>query len=142
MNPFYILSLLMLTAACGNKLASSGLEMGKTTKAEAISKVGLPESEEDLPMPDSKIMNYADGSKIQLKGDIVVNLFRDPKKDQKLVLWWKHKFKDCVTTSRTLPQPPGSHTPPEIELSCPAEGVSIIYTEGAEFVGRVVEFEK
>lgn len=142
MKPSILISLLMLISACGVKVTFSGYQMGKTTRAEVIAKDGPPDSEVDIPVPDSKIMNYSDGSKIQLKGDIVTNRFSNPTGDQKLVMWWKHKFKDCATTEKKLPQDIKSHTPPEIEYMCPAEGISIIYTEGSETVGRVVEFEK
>ncbi len=122
--------------------------MGETTRADVIAEKGEPLSEEDLSKeataaPDSSIMNFENGEKIQLKGDIVTNRFTNPTGDKKLVMWWKHKFKECIGLKQTkLAHDIKAHTPPEIELTCPSEGLSIIFTEGSDVVSRVVENEK
>jgi len=135
-----LLSGLLLVSACGANRSS--LKMGETTRADVISQKGEPLSEEKLPIKDSSIMNYKNDEKIQLKGDVVMNRFTNPVADEKLVIWWKHKFKDCSTFSQPLAHDSKSHTPPEIEFSCPEEGLKVIYTEGADIISRVVEYEK
>lgn len=139
MRSTFILALLLLLASCGVK--KSSFKMGKTTRSDVVALKGEPLKEEAIPVDDGKVMVYGDDEKYQLKGDIVVNSFKNPQGDEKLLLFWKHKFKDCKTLSKTLPRDPGAHTPPEIEMSCPSEGVSVIYTEGSDSVSRVVEYE-
>lgn len=141
MRPFLLLSLLLLVSACGARKSSS-YKMGETTRADIIVEKGEALAEVAIPVPGSTVASYPNNEKFQYKGDVVVNHFTDPAGDEKLVQWWKHKFKDCLTQEKKLPKDPNSHTPGEIELSCPAEGLSIIYTEGASAVSRVVEFEK
>lgn len=141
MRSLYLLSLLLLVSACGARKSSS-YKMGETTRSEVVAEKGEPLEEVSIPVPDSKVMKYAGNESFQLKGDVVVNRYSDPAGDEKLVLWWKNKFKDCKTTSKALPKDPQAHTPGEIELTCPEEGISVIYTEGSSAVSRVVEFEK
>jgi hypothetical protein len=142
MRSLYLLSLLLLVSACGARKSSS-YKMGQTTRSEVVAAKGEePIEVVDLPMPDSSMMKFKDHDSFQLKGDVVVNRFSNPTGDEKLVLWWKNRFKDCATTSKALPKDPKAHTPGEIELTCPEEGISVIYTEGSSAVSRVVEFEK
>lgn len=141
MRSLSILALLLLVSACGARKSSS-YKMGQTTRADVVAEKGEPLEEVAIPIPDSKVMKFAGNETFQLKGDVVVNRFTNPAGDEKLVLWWKNRFKDCTTQEKKLPRDPKSHTPGEIELSCPAEGLSIIYTEGSSAVSRVVEFEK
>jgi hypothetical protein len=115
--------------------------MGHTTRSEVVAIKGEPLKEEEIPTPEGKVMIYENDEKYQLKGDIVINRFKNPNGDEKLLIFWKHKLKDCLTNTKKLPISLGSHTPPEIELSCPAEGLSVIYTEGSDSVSRVVEYE-
>lgn len=132
---------LVVLSACGAK--KSGIKMGETTRADVIAEKGEPLSEETPPVKNTTIMNYDDNEKIQLKGEIVTNRFTNPLGDEKLLLWWKHKFKDCSGLKKSiLAQHSKAHTSPEIELSCPEQGLSIIYTEGSDTVSRVVENEK
>lgn len=136
-----LLSLLML-ASCGSGKRSS-FEMGKSTRADVVAQKGEPDQEIDLPVNNSKMMIYeTSDEKYQLSGDIVTNAFKNPESDEKLLIHWQHRFKDCAVVSKTLPKDPKSHTPPEIEMSCPQEGISVIYTEGSEAVTRVVEYAK
>lgn len=139
MRVLMILSL-MLLGGCGAR--STAFIMGQTTKADVVAEKGDQFTELKIPVKDGSIMKFKDNETIQLKGDIVTNRFTNPSGDQKLLIWWKHKFKDCVTTSQKLPHDPKAHTPPEIEFSCPSEGMSVVYTEGSDFISRVVENEK
>lgn len=116
--------------------------MGETTRADIIAEKGEPVEVQSIPVANSEVLKYANNESFQVKGDVVVNRFTNPSGDEKLVLWWKNRFKDCTTTSKALPKDPKAHTPGEIEFSCPAEGISVIYTEGSSAVSRVVEFEK
>ncbi len=137
MKPFLYLSLLAL-AACGVK--HSSVDYGKTSSAALISEKGEP-LEKSAPAKSIEIYQYADNEKFQIKDDVVTHGFKDPKGDERTLLFWKHKFKACETVSRKLNVPSG-HELPEYELKCPAQGVTVIYTEGSEFVSRVVEHEK
>ena len=140
LGPVLILGLL-LSSACGAK--KSSFKIGETTRADIIALKGEPLSEEIIPIPDGKVMQYQDDEKIQLKGDLVTNRFSNPKGDEKLVMWWKHKFKDCTSLKLVkLAQDAKSHSPPEIEMACPEDGISVIFTEGSDTISRVVEHEK
>jgi hypothetical protein len=72
---------------------------------------------------------------------MVVNSIKDPSPNQKLLLFWKNKFKDCNTQLTKLPQEEGQHTSVQMQMSCPAQGLSVIYTDGSDVISRVVEFE-
>jgi len=130
---------LIFSAACGDK--SSTFKMGKTTRAELVSVKGDPLKEETIPTTDGKVLVYENDEKYQLKGEVVVNSFKTPTGNEKALIFWKHKFKDCLTISRNLPQEPNVHTPEEIEFSCSEMGLSVIYTSGSDIVSRVVEYE-
>ncbi len=137
MKTFLLLSLLAV-AACGVK--HSSVDYGKTTTSALIAEKGEP-LEKSAPEKSIEIYQYADNEKFQIKGDVVTHGFKDPKGDEKTLLFWKHKFKDCETISRKISERKG-HELPEYELKCPALGTTVIYTEGSEFVSRVVEHEK
>ena len=135
--------LCLLLSSCGGGGRQSSMKMGETTRADVIAEKGEPLSEEKPPVKDASILNYQDDEKIQLKGDIVTNRFTNPKGDEKLVLWWKHKFKSCPFIKvTTLAQDSKAHTPPEVEMACPSQGLSVIYTQGSDIISRVVENEK
>ena len=141
MRPYLFVCFLVLASSCGVKKSSS-YEMGKTTRAEVIALKGEPVSEVANPGPNSTTIRFKDEESFQLKGDIVVNHFANPGSDEMKVIWWKHRFKDCSTRTTELARGSDSHTPPEMELSCPSEGLSVIYTQGSDSVSRVVQFEK
>jgi hypothetical protein len=138
MRVSFILSMLIL-AACGVK--KSSYQIGKTTRAEIIAEKGDSIREDETPMKDTIVSVYPDDEKYQFKNDVLVNTFKNPQGDEKQLTFWIHKFKECEPISKTLPHDPAAHTPPEIEMSCPSEGVSIIYTQGSGIVTRVVEYE-
>lgn len=139
MRVLFILSLLLL-GACGVK--NNNIIMGETTRADLLAEKGEPLSEHAIPNKDGTVLKFKNHESVQLRGDIVTNRFTNPSGNEKLVMWWKHKFKDCLTTSQKLAHDSKSHTPPEIELACPSEGLSVIYTEGSDLISRVVENEK
>jgi hypothetical protein len=139
---FLLLCSLLAVTSCGAPKSSS-FKYGETTRSDIVAEKGEPSSEEVLPTSDGKIMIYAEkDEKFQLKGEILVNAFKNPAGDEKLLLFWKHRFKNCQTIVKQLPHDIKLHTPPEHELACPAEGISVIYTEGSDSVSRVVEYEK
>lgn len=142
MRPLLFLCLLILISSCGGARKSHSFKMGETTRADIVAELGEPLTVDTPPVENTKVLNYRNGDKYQLKNDILVNRFADPKEDQRSLLWWRHKFRNCVTKEVTLPQDIKAHTPPEVELSCPSEGLSVIYTTGSENISRVVEFEK
>lgn len=138
MKSFLYLSLLIV-AACGVKRTS--FDYGKTTSADLIAEKGEPIEKTSTPIKGAEIFQYADNEKFQVKNDIVTHAMKDPKGDEKSVLYWKHKFKDCNTTSKVIAIA-HSHEPALLELKCPSEGITIIYSDGSEFVSRIVEHEK
>lgn len=137
MKPFLYLSLLAF-AACGVK--HSSVDYGKTTAAALVSERGEP-LEKSAPAKSIEIYQYPDNEKFQIKGEIVTHGFKDPKGDERTLLFWKHKFKDCDASPKKISERKG-HELPEYELKCSSQGVTIIYTEGSEYVSRVVEHEK
>lgn len=141
MKSFSFLIFLSL-AACGVK--NSSIDYGKTTVSDLMANKGAPIKEEVVPsasVNDSKVLVYEGNEKFQVKNDIVTHGFKDPKGDEKTILYWKHKFKDCITSTRKISEASG-HIPAEYELKCPEEGITVIYTDGSEFVSRVIEHEK
>jgi hypothetical protein len=138
MRPFLLFGLILLTA-CGAK--SSSVKYGKTTVSDLIKEKGEPLSEEAIPVKEGKVLHFADGDKYQISGEIVTSGFIDPKTHQRTLLFWKHQFKSCHTILKKLPSQSKNHELPEFELACPEEGKSVIYTEGSEFVSRIVEYE-
>jgi hypothetical protein len=139
MRPFLFLLLLGI-AACGVK--HSTFEYGKTTVAHLVQEKGQPLTEEIIPVKEGKVLHYSDDEKYQIKGDIVTSAFKTPKGDQKTLIYWKHEFKNCQTRNQKLPRNETTHEMPEWELACDEQGLRVIYTEGSEFVSRIVEYEK
>lgn len=139
MKPFLYLSLLVI-AACGVKHTSS-VDYGKTTKADLVAEKGEPVAEKTIPVKGGEILEYQDNEKFQIKNDLVTHGFKNPKGDEKNLLFWKHKFKDCDTVIRKISEKNG-HVLPEYELKCQSEGITVIYSEGSEFVSRLVEHAK
>lgn len=134
-----LIILFFVVAGCGVKRSS--VHYGKTTVADLISEKGEPLEEKALPVKDAKILLFQENEKFQTKDSIVTHGFKDPKGDEKSIIFWKHKFRDCETKEQKIGKVKG-HELAEYELSCPAEGTSVIYTEGSEFVSRIVEYEK
>jgi hypothetical protein len=131
--------LILLTLfACGVKHRS--VEYGKTTKASLVEVKG-EDFDVTFPSKNISIYEYPENEKFQIKNDVVTHGFKDPKGDEKALIFWKHKFKDCVTTTKKIKESKG-HEVAEYELKCSSEGLTVIFSEGSEFVSRVVEHEK
>jgi len=139
MRPFSILALIICTACGANRSAT---QYGTTTVNELILEKGQPLSVETIPIQNGKILLYPNNEKYQINGDIVVNGFKDPVNDQKLLIYWKHAFKDCQTKSKKVEKDYERHEFPEFYLTCESEGLSVYYTEGSEYVSRIVEYAK
>lgn len=131
--------MLLTLLACGVK--RTPVEYGKTTVSELIAIKGEPLSEEKIPVKDSRLLEFPRNEKFQIQNDKVTHAFQDPDRGERSVLYWKHRFKDCETEIRKL-EKADEHVMAEIEFACPAEGMSVIYTEGSEFVSRVIEYAK
>ena len=138
MKPYVLLSLFAF-AACGVK--HNSIDYGKTTVSDLIAAKGEPIAEKQIPVESSKMLVYPENEKFQIQGEVVKYGFKEPKGDEKALLYWKHKFRDCDSTTRKISERKG-HVLPEYELQCPSEGVTVIYTEGSEFISRIVEHEK
>jgi transketolase len=127
MGPFLVLFLLI---ACGEK---TSIHYGKTTKKALIEIKGEPLKTEEVP--SGEVLTYENNEKFQVSEDKVTNSFRDPAADEKNVLFWRHSFRDCDTKEREL----NEENVPEVELSCPSMGRSIIFLKGTGKVLRVGE---
>jgi hypothetical protein len=135
----YFILFFILMSSCGQK--NSSVKMGVTTRAELVAVKGEPIKEDKIPLKDGQVLVYENDEKYQLKGEVVVSSFKAPQGDEQLLIFWKHKFKDCLTISKALDKIPGAHTPVEMELACPESGISVIYTQGSDLISRVVEYE-
>lgn len=138
MKQLFYLSFLIM-AACGVK--HTNVDYGKTTAGDLIAEKGEPLEQKTVPVQDTKMFVYDGNEKFQIQNDVVTHGFKDPKGDEKSLLFWKHKFKDCETETKKISEPQG-HELPEYEMKCSAQGITVIYTEGSEFVSRIVEHEK
>ncbi|HXH76756.1 MAG TPA: hypothetical protein VNJ08_17430 [Bacteriovoracaceae bacterium] len=132
MRPFFLFSLLILTACGGHKHTSTNL--GTTTTKELIQEKGAPESEVELPENQGTLVLYPEDEKYQSEDGIITTKFRNPNASEKILLYWKHKFKLCETKIKKL-------NAEESELSCKSKGQSVIYSEGSAFISRIVEYE-
>jgi hypothetical protein len=139
MKAFLFISLLSFVA-CGVKHTSS-YDYGKAKVEELIADKGEPLEKEKIPVKDGEIYKYPDNEKYQIQNNIVTAGFKDPKGDEKVLIYWKHKFKNCMTQIIKINEMT-VHSPAEYELKCSAEGLSVIYFDGSEFISRIVEHEK
>jgi hypothetical protein len=130
----------LVLSSCGTK--SSPVKMGVTTRSELVAIKGEPLREDSIPVKDGELLVFSDEEKFQLRGDVVIHSFRNPKGDESLLIFWKHKFKDCLTTVKKISPFEKSHTSPEIEYACPDQGQSVIYSEGSDSISRILEYEK
>ena len=139
MKYFWPILLNILLVSCGPR--SSRVDYGKTTVSELLSQKGIPLDEKPIPLKEGRILQYEENQKFQVKDDIVSHGFRDPKGDEKNLLYWRHKFRECSTVTNKLEQK-DSHLLAEFELRCDSLGTTVIYTEGSEFVSRIIEHAK
>jgi hypothetical protein len=126
---------LLLAMACGRP-ADVGVNL--VSRAAVIEAKGEPLEEKDLPLDGGKMMIYPNEEKFQLKGDEVTHAFRQPEEKEQTLIYWQHKFKDCQTKTKKLPQDIKGHIPAEIEYSCPELNIRVIYTEGSGMVSRII----
>ena len=133
----YVFVLLALAGACADSKAP--IRYGETTKAALLADRGQPsEAQKPLPGKDTEVLVYHDNQKYQVTNDVVVAGFREPSSDERSLLYWRHRFKDCPTTFVALNKPT-SHLHPEKELKCDRDGMSVIYDPNTDQVTRVVE---
>ena len=109
--------------------------------SDLVSVRGEPSEEKTIPIDGGKIIHYKDNEKFQVKNEIVTHGFRDPKGDEKNIIFWKHKFKDCQTSNTRISTPIG-HELAEYEFKCASLGITVIFSEGSDFISRIVEHEK
>jgi hypothetical protein len=128
---------LFIFSACGVK--HKPVHYGETSKGDLIALKGEPLEEKTLPSKNSLMLIYPENEKYQLQDNVVTYGLKDPKGDQIFLIFWKHKFKDCLTTLTKLP--PQGHLPSEIQFSCPEQGLTVVYSEGSEFITRILEHE-
>jgi hypothetical protein len=124
---------LFLLVACGQKKVV--VSYGVTTAYELKEQVGSPIREETIPVKEGKVLHYAGDTRYQTQEGIVTARFRSPTEEEKLVLFWKNRFKSCPTLLREI-------SSLECELACPEQGISVVYSQDSEFVSRVVEYAK
>lgn len=139
MRIFVILSALVLMS-CG--VQKNNPTYGKTTLEELIVMRGEPINEESIPVKDSKILNYSNGEKFQIKNDLVESRYSNPAKNETTLIYWQHTFKECDVVVETLNKNKQGHEKSEIYMRCDPMGVGVVYTEDSDAVLRVVEYEK
>jgi hypothetical protein len=130
---------MFLLNSCGG--GSRYVNFGKTTRMELFAIQGNPISEESIPLKGGKILIYPDHQKFQLHNDLVTHGFRDPEGDEKNLIYWKHKFKDCNPVTQKISEPI-FHEASEYEFKCHRMGLSVVYKDGSEFIERIIEYEK
>lgn len=128
----------LILIACGVKPRS--VDYGRSTSGDLIVEKGEP-LKISVPSKNINIYQYPRNQKFQMSHDIVTHGFRDPVGDERTLLYWKHKFKECKTETIKLPHSQG-HELPEYELKCSMQGLTVIYSESSEFISRVIEHEK
>lgn len=127
-------------ASCGaNKVEPI---YGKTTTLELNKMMGAPVKEETIPVKSSKVFHYANGDKYQIKENVVSNGFLIPQKDEKALIYWKHAFKDCETTTEVLTKKKQGHEASELLMKCDSLGVGVVYREHANFITKIIKYEK
>jgi hypothetical protein len=130
---------LLILAACG--VRQSSVDYGKTSVADLVALKGEPLEEVEVPLRDAKVLIYESNEKYQVRNNVVTHGFKDPKREETSVIFWRHRFKDCETSLRKLSIPKDDELV-EYELSCPSRGLSVIYSDGSDFISRVVEHER
>jgi hypothetical protein len=131
-RPFFILIAFVFSSCSGNKF----IDFGRSSYSDLLNLEGHPvETSSVDKIQDGKIHHYKNNLKYQTKKNIVVARFRNPEDKEKLLLYWQNEFKDCSTKIV-------KRSDLEYEYSCPRDGISIFYTDGAEFISRIVEYEK
>jgi hypothetical protein len=117
------------------------LSLGKLSSKDLKTQMGEPvriESNQD----GKEVYVYPEEQKFQVNGETVEAKYRKPSPEEEFLLYWRHKFKKKKTVLKRLPIPKDSHVMAEQELSCPEEGITIIYDPNIDKVTRVYEYAK
>jgi hypothetical protein len=130
MGPFFIFLLLF---ACGDK---KSIQYGMTSKSLLIEIKGEPQKVDEVP--GGEVFTYKGNEKFQINKNKVSASFRDPSGDERNVIFWRHAFRDCDVKEIPL----SDETIPEMELSCPSRGQSIVFTKNSGKVSRMTEYER
>lgn len=130
----------LFICSCAQELDKE-ISYGKTTRDRLIQFKGKPLKIEKVPDFEAEVLHFDKDEKFQVAQSVVTHGFRNPMGDEVIVLFWLHKFKNCNSIKERINEPIGDQKP-EYRLTCPEEGISVIYTEGSEFVSRIVEHEK
>ncbi len=136
-NLLFVFMVAVVATSCGNK--SSSIKYGEMTSSELVSLKGEPIREEQLSTPEAKMFIYEDDEKYQINDGVVVNSFRNPISDERMLIYWKHKFKNNSYLVQKLNQKV-LHTQVQEEYKFDSAGVSVIYDPTTEQVVRVVEY--
>lgn len=138
MRLFFILSSLLLIS-CGAQ--NNEPSYGKTTVRELIEVKGEPVQEEVIPVEDSKVLHYEDGEKYQVKSGVVTSGYFNPKSEQRTLIYWKHKFKNCDVKVLKLTEKVIGHEKPEFLMKCDELGTGVVYLEDSDMILRVIRYE-
>lgn len=136
----YIIIVTITLASCGKKKIEPNY--GKTTSLELTQLLGVPAKEEVVPVENTKIYHYSSGDKYQVEKNIVTNGFLVPKENEMTLIYWKHAFKDCETTTENLTQNKQGHEASEFLLKCQSLGVGVVYSEYSNVISKVIKYEK
>lgn len=139
MKSLFILLTLFLVS-CGSKKESP--IYGKTTYEELVALKGTPETQEKMSLADSTMLKFSDGTYYQITKNIVISSYNFPQKEMATLIYWQHQFKDCAIKIETMAKEIKGHEKHELFMRCDALGKGVIYTEGADFIVSVVEYEK
>ncbi len=130
MGPFL---LFFLVIACGEK---KSVEFGVTSRSALISQKGEPVKSESVP--SGELLTYKENEKFQITDDKVTVRFRNPNGDERNLLYWRHRFRECDSSEKEL----SDDAVPEIEFICAKAGTSVVYVKGTGRVVRISEYER
>ncbi len=130
MGPLIIIFLL---TSCGEK---KSIEPGITSRSSLIEIKGAPQATQKVP--GGEVLIYRGNEKFQISSEKVSATFRDPTGDERNVLYWRHRFRDCSVKEFPLSE----ELIPEMELKCAARGQSIVFVKNSGKVSRITEYEK
>ena len=139
MKILFLLFLVFTVSCAANKKEA---QYGKTTVPELIILKGEPLKEEPIPVEGGKILIYEDNEKFQIKNNVVTHSFRNPTVDESNLIYWKHAFKDCDSTTTVISEITSGHELAEFLMKCDAMGIGVVYFDRSEVILRVMEYEK
>lgn len=127
---------LIIATSCSEQ--SKRVKYGTTTREELTSELGEPEKIEN-PKTTIEVLVYKNNQKFQVTKKIVVAGMRDPKNEEKSLLYWKHTYKDCQTTTTVLKVSDGSDLQAHKQFGCSSLGQFVVYDPNIDQVIRVVD---